>query len=154
MSMKWFSIKELIRSRTADKAGIDNTPGPEERAALEQLVGRVLDPLREAYGKPINVTSGYRSAALNGTLSGASKRSHHKRGMAADIVGTPNTGAENRRLYDLIEQLGLPYTQRIHEKGTLLNGPAWVHVSLDPEDPRKESLYTLDGKHYRVWPLS
>lgn len=150
--MKWFTAGELSRSTKADNLGIDNTPGPEERAALEQLVERVLDPLREAYGKPIKVTSGYRCAAVNKAVGG-SPGSHHKRGMAADIVGTPNTGAENRRLYDLIEQLELPYTQRIHEKGSLMAGPRWVHVSLDPADIRRESLWTPNGRNYHPWPF-
>ncbi len=148
--MKYFKMSELTRSDTAQRLGIGNEPGAAERAALETLVDRVLDPLREAYGKPITVTSGFRCQAVNGAVNGA-KKSHHVRGMAADIVGSPNTPQENRKLFDLIATLGLPFTQRIHEKGSLPKGPQWVHVSLDPEDVRRESLYTLNGKNYFKW---
>lgn len=151
--MRYFTIKELTDSQTARARGIDNTPDAEHERNLRTLVAAVLDPLREAYGKPIRVTSGYRSPRLNSAVGGV-KKSHHSRGMAADIVGTPNTGKENRRLYDLIKELGLPFSQRIHEKGSLMAGPRWVHVSYDPQDRREESLYTLDGKSYHPWPFS
>lgn len=58
--MKYFTMKELTKSSTSDKLGIDNTPTPEASVALSNLVTHVLDPLREMYGKPITVNSGYR----------------------------------------------------------------------------------------------
>ena len=53
--MKYFTMKELTKSSTADKLGIDNTPTPEASVALSNLVTHVLDPLREMYGKAITV---------------------------------------------------------------------------------------------------
>ena len=69
--MKYFSIKELTRSTTARRLGIDNTPPASAVIALHQLVDHVLDPLREAWGGPIRVNSGYRCPQLNKAVSGA-----------------------------------------------------------------------------------
>ena len=80
-----FSMKELAKSSTAEKLGIDNTPTPEASAQLSNLVTHVLDPLREMYGKPITVNSGYRCPKLNDAVGGA-KNSQHMRGEAADII--------------------------------------------------------------------
>ena len=62
--MSYFTIKELSKSSTAEKLGIDNTPAPEIRAKLNTLIS-ALDKIREQYGKPIIVTSGYRCPELN-----------------------------------------------------------------------------------------
>ena len=57
--MRYFTIAELIKSETADKKAIDNRLPKELLPNAQALVDNVLDPLREAYGKPITVTSGY-----------------------------------------------------------------------------------------------
>lgn len=124
--MRYFSIEELSRSETARRRGIDNTPPGDARKNLVALVENILDPLREAYGKPIAVTSGYRCPALNKAVGGVAT-SDHLSGRAADIVGTPNTKAENRKIFDLCKKLDLPYRQLINEKGY-----SWVHVSYNP----------------------
>lgn len=119
--MKYFSIEELTRSATAQAHGIDNTPTPGIRANLDALVRNVLDPLREAWGAPITVTSGYRSPQLNKAVGGATG-SQHMLGEAADIsVGSK---ADNRRLFDLVQKLELPFDQLIDEKGF-----QWIHIS-------------------------
>lgn len=119
--MKHFTIKELCRSTTASLLGIDNTPPASAVRSLQELVDKVLDPLREAWGGPIRVNSGYRCPELN-KLVGGTPTSQHQRGEAADItVGTP---ARNRRLLDLIKRLDLPVDQCIDEKGC-----RWIHVS-------------------------
>ena len=100
--MKYFTMGELVSSRTADKKGIINRCNKEHAANLTALVEKVLDPLREAYGKPIRVTSGYRCEALNKAVGG-SPTSDHMKGCAADIVGTPATKEENEYLFDLIQ---------------------------------------------------
>ena len=69
--MKYFTIKELSHSDTAVARAIDNTPTGEVVHNLTELVENVLDPLREKYGKPIRVSSGYRSAVLNRSVNGA-----------------------------------------------------------------------------------
>lgn len=127
--MKHFTIDELCRSDTARSRGIDNTPTEEVRKNLTALVGNVLDPLREWYGKPIYVNSGYRCPALNKAVGGVAN-SQHLTGQAADI--DVNDRAENRRLMKHIED-NLDFDQLIWE-----NGGAWVHVS-----------YRADGKNRR-----
>ena len=130
--MKHFSFQEFERSETAYRHGIDNTAPEEARRNIAVLVDRVLDPLREAFGKPLTVTSGYRCPELNKIVGGA-KTSHHLRGMAADI--STGNRVENRRLFQLVLDLKLPFTQLIDEKNF-----AWVHISLDPADVKRQVL--------------
>lgn len=138
--MKYFSIEELTRSATAAARKIDNTPTDEVARNLTDLVENILDPLREAYGKPVQVNSGYRSPALNKALKGAAT-SQHMKGQAADI--TAGNRKENKILFDLIQNLGLPFDQLIFEKGTRKEGPDWVHVSYDPERNRRQILFLV-----------
>ena len=86
---KYFTVEELCVSAVARSRGIDNAPPPQAVAALHDLIGHLLDPLREAWGGPVVVNSGYRSPALNAAVGGA-PRSRHMYGEAADItVPTP-----------------------------------------------------------------
>ncbi len=87
--MKYFSIEELVKSATAERLTIDNTPPRAARRMLTILVEQLLDPIRRRYGAPIIVTSGYRCPALNTAVGGVAN-SHHIVGCAADIVGTEN----------------------------------------------------------------
>ena len=130
--MKYFTIKELCKSSTAIQKGIDNTPNSEIVNNLKRLVEYILDPLRERYGKPIHVNSGYRCPALNKAVNG-SKTSHHMTGLAADI--TAGSVAKNKILFNLIQELDLPFDQLIDEKKF-----SWVHVSFS-EKPRKQILH-------------
>lgn len=97
--MKYFSIKEMTKSNTATAKGIDNTPDQTITDNLTKLIEAVLDPLREWYGKPIIVNSGYRCEALNKAIGGA-KSSQHMLGEAADI--TVGSKEENEKLFDYI----------------------------------------------------
>lgn len=130
--MKYFSFQEMERSDTATRHAIDNTIPAALRNNVAQLVDRVLDPLREAWGKPITVTSGYRCPELNKAVGGAGN-SHHMKGMAADI--TTGNKVDNARLFQKILDLGLPFTQLIDEKGF-----SWVHVSLEPGNLKRQVL--------------
>lgn len=130
--MKYFTIAELCRSNTADRLGIDNRCKEEHAANLMALVNNVLDPLREAYGKPITVNSGYRCEKLNKQVGGA-KISDHMKGMAADITG--GNPKENKRLFALIQELNLPFKQLIDESNF-----AWVHVSYDANNLKRQIL--------------
>ena len=119
--MKYFTIEELTRSATARRLHIDNTPPASAVAALHALVDHVLDPLRQAWGGPIRVNSGYRCPELNKAVGGT-PGSQHQRGEAADITVGSRSG--NRRLLALIKRLDLPVDQCIDEKGC-----RWIHVS-------------------------
>jgi hypothetical protein len=140
--MKYFTIKELSASTEARKMGIDNTPTPSAVVNLTALVDAVLDPLRERYGYPIHVRSGYRCPRLNKAVGGA-KTSQHVKGEAADIyVGKPKNKA---MLFSLIYYL-LPFDQLIWEKGDD-EAPSWIHVSYREGNNRRECL-RYDGKKY------
>ncbi len=127
--MKYFTIKELTRSTTAQLRGIDNTPSQQVIDNLTALVENVLYPLREAWGAPIHVNSGYRCAALNKAVGGV-PTSQHILGEAADI--TVGTRAKNQRLYALLRQLDLPVDQAINEHDF-----RWIHVSYGPRHRRR-----------------
>lgn len=130
--MKYFTIKELCSSSTAKQKGINNTPNSEVVNNLEQLVDYLLDPLRERYGKPITVNSGYRCSALNKAVNG-SKTSQHLKGLAADI--TAGSATKNKTLFNLAIELDLPFDQLIDEKNY-----KWIHISFS-KTPRKQILH-------------
>jgi hypothetical protein len=128
--MKHFTLEELTRSDTALRLGIDNTPPPSVVQNLHHLVEVLLDPLREAFGKPIYVNSGYRCPALN-TAVGGSRNSQHIQGQAADIRphlnppqrgGVATRGEANAELGRLLIDLNLPFDQ-------LIIYPTFLHVS-------------------------
>lgn len=123
--MKYFTLKEMSRSATAEKLGIDNTPDRTATRNITLLVDNILDPLREKYGKPIYVNNGFRCDVLNEAVGGAPD-SQHKYGEAADI--TAKNQADNALLFQIIKD-ELPFDQLIWERGND-KYPAWVHVSF------------------------
>lgn len=129
--MKYFSIKEMTKSNTATTKGIDNTPDQTITNNLIKLIEAVLDPLREWYGKPITVNSGYRCEALNKAIGGA-KSSQHMLGEAADI--TAGSKEENEELFNYIKD-NLEFDQLINESDF-----SWVHVSYREGRLRKQVL--------------
>lgn len=133
--MKYFTIQELTISNTAERKGIDNTPDQKAAAALTALVANVLDPLREAWGRPIVVNSGYRCPKLNRAVGGVA-RSQHTKGEAADIRTLSNRRWENEQLFQLIVQLKLPFDQLIDE-----HGYSWIHVSYSEGKNRRQVLH-------------
>lgn len=132
--MKYFTISELTKSATAKRRGIDNTPSSVIKENLTKLVDNILDPLREAWGAPIIVSSGYRCPKLNSAVGGA-KTSQHMYGQAADIRTVSDKPSENKKLFDLIIKLNLPYDQLIDEYGF-----NWIHVSYSSRN-RKQILH-------------
>jgi uncharacterized protein YcbK (DUF882 family) len=136
---KNFTLEELTKSETALRQNIDNTPDAEVTANLTLLAEKVLQPVRDHYGKGVKVNSGYRSLAVNAAVGGVqgAKPSDHTRGMAADIEipGVPN--------HELAEWIAanLPFTQVILEFYTRgVPDSGWVHVSYDPADLKKQTL--------------
>ena len=119
--MKYFTINELIRSDTALQRGIDNTPPPPIKIKLSNLINNLLDPIREAWGGPITVNSGYRCPVLNRAVGGV-PTSQHQKGEAVDItVGSPE---QNQKLFELIAAGNFDFDQLIDESNY-----SWVHIS-------------------------
>ncbi len=130
--MKYFTIKELTRSETAEKYGIDNTPTPEQLANLTILVDECLDIIREKWGQPLYVNSGFRSLELNRAVRGASS-SQHLEGKAADI--TAGSPALNRELFELILHIGYEFDQLVDEQNY-----TWLHISYNKGYNRKKAF--------------
>lgn len=140
-----FSLREMTKSSTATRLGIDNTPSKDVLDCLKALCVNVLEPLRKAWGAPIVVSSGYRCPAVNKAVGGAAK-SQHMLGQAADIHTVSDRPEDNRKLLDLIIELGLPYDQVINEYPDRKGGPDWVHVSYGPRN-RRNRLTCVRGKY-------
>jgi len=134
-----FSLDEFTFSQTAARKGIDNSPSPEAIAMMIALCEEVLEPLRAKLGRPIIVTSGYRSPGLNAMIGG-SPNSQHCKGEAADVV-VP--GLSPLEVCRAIEQLGR-YDQLIHEFGR------WCHVSWRGEELSRRETLTATHKDGRV----
>lgn len=128
---KYFTINELTKSSTAQKLGINNTPAQKVKDNLNNLIDKILDPLRKAYQHPIIVSSGYRCKDLNKAVGGAAS-SQHCLGMAADIHTVSNTKESNKQLFELIKSLKLPFDQLINEYNY-----TWIHVSYSPRNRRQ-----------------
>jgi uncharacterized protein YcbK (DUF882 family) len=134
-----FTLEELTKSETALRQNIDNTPTVEVVENLTRLAEKVLQPVRDHFGKGVKVNSGFRSLAVNAAVGGVqgAKPSDHTRGMAADIE---IPGLPNAELAQWIEA-NLEYTQVILEFYTQgIPDSGWVHVSYDPSSLRKQSL--------------
>ena len=125
--MKYFNMTEFSHSDTAVSLGIDNTIPKECKANIETLVHCVLDPIREHWGLPIRVTSGYRSPELNEELNGV-EDSYHMDGCAADISATDPE--RNVELMSLIRAMHLVGKLALTE---CYLGPKarYIHVAYD-----------------------
>ena len=124
---------EATASNKAKQLGISNTPNEKELQTMKLLAEAVFEPLRKWYGKPIQVTSFFRSAKINKAIGG-SATSQHSLGQAIDI----DTVSDNRKLFDYIKG-NLPFDQLIWENGDD-NTPAWIHVSYTETRNRKQIL--------------
>ncbi len=118
--MKYFTLSELLKSDTATKNKLWNGAPKEAEENLRALVDEVLDPLREAYGKPVRVNSGYRCPKLN-NLVGGSPNSQHMRGEAADIQPVVGNEADLPQLARILISNG--------KFDQLIIYPTFIHVS-------------------------
>ena len=133
---KNFSLSEMVKSETALRHGLDNTPGQAETAALKLLAEKVLQPVRDHFAKGVKVNSGFRHPEVNAKVGG-SKTSDHCKGQAADIE---IPGVANGDLAEWIKN-NLEYTQLILEFYTPgIPDSGWVHVSYDPANLKKQVL--------------
>jgi len=123
---KNLTLAEVTKSTTAKRLGIDNTPDEWTTENLRQIAINIFQPLREAFGCPIYVSSGYRSAELN-TAIGGSSRSQHVEGRALDLDADVYGGCTNAQIFNWIKE-NVEFDQLIWEFGDDDN-PDWVHVS-------------------------
>jgi zinc D-Ala-D-Ala carboxypeptidase len=131
-----FTLEEMIKSETALRNDMDNTPGEQEIGSLKLLCEKVLQPIRDHYGKGVKVNSGFRHPDVNAKVGG-SKTSDHCRGQAADveIPGVANAElaqwiADNLEFRQLILEF---YTPGVPDSG-------WVHVSYVADDNKKQIM--------------
>ncbi len=139
-----FSLAEMVKSETALRHDMDNTPGEAEIENLKRLAEKVLQPVRDHYGKGVKVNSGFRHPEVNAKVGG-SKTSDHCKGQAADIE---IPGVANADLAEWITK-NLDFTQVILEFYTTgIPDSGWVHVSYNPADLKKQVLTATkrDGK--------
>mgnify|MGYP005630424909 FL=1 len=133
-----FSLGEMIKSSTAIRQGIDNSPNTEHLINLTNLCCNILQPVSNHFKRTVTINSGYRSPSLNKAIGG-SKTSHHCFGEAADfeIIGLSNvelaTWIKNNLMFD---QLILEF----HIKGQPNSG--WVHCSYKKDKTNRKKIMT------------
>lgn len=131
-------LSEVIRSETAKRRGISNMPTPEHIKNLKLIAERVFEPIRNHFGVPIYISSGYRSKALNEAVGG-SKTSQHCSGEALDLdMDGSSSGITNAHIFNFIKD-NLQFDQLIWEFGTDQN-PDWVHVSYESAGRQKKQM--------------
>jgi len=133
---KNLALAEVMRSETAKRKGISNMPTPEHIENFKKLAENVFEPIREHFGVPIRLSSGYRSAALNKAVGGASS-SQHCKGEAIDI-DMDGTTITNKQLFDFVKD-NVNFDQMIWEFGTDAN-PDWVHVSYNSDGAQRKQI--------------
>ena len=141
-----FSLAELTKSQTATRKGIDNKPTLEHIENLTELCVQILEPTRRNFGKPMVITSGYRSEELCEAI-GSKTTSQHAKGEAADFE---MFGIDNKELAKYIKN-NLVFDQLILEFYNPDDpSSGWVHCSYSKEENRKQSLL-YNGKDYTEW---
>jgi hypothetical protein len=130
------SLAEVTRSETAKRRGISNMPTAEHIENFKKLAANIFQPIREHFGKPIIISSGYRSAELNKAIGG-SLSSQHCSGEAIDI-DMDGTDITNKQIFDYIKN-NLTFDQMIWEFGTDAN-PDWVHVSFAANRSQRKQI--------------
>ena len=130
------SLAEVMRSETAKRKGVSNMPTPEHIENFKKLAENIFQPIRKHFGKPIHISSGYRSAALNKAIGWASS-SQHCTGEAIDI-DMDGTAITNAEIFNYIKN-NLSFDQLIWEFGTDKN-PDWVHVSYESTGKQRKQI--------------
>ena len=142
MRKVYFTLAEFLRSSEAEKYKIDNTPTFEVVEHLSEVVEKVLDPMRAAYGKPITVTSGYRCQALNKAVGGV-RNSAHLTGYAADLRAADMAGFKKFVREWLISQR-VKFDQCIIENRGAVE---WIHIGLySPTGQQRGRIFNMTVK--------
>ena len=139
---KHFTLKELTRSQTASRHGIDNTPNEEQKDKLKTLAKGLEDVRTKLGGNPINISSGFRCEALNDRL-GSKRTSRHILGLAADF--TCDRYGDVDDVFSVLADSSIEFDQLI------LEYDAWIHISFPKEgDKALRQILIIDknGVHY------
>ena len=137
-----FTLQELCASQTAKEHGIDNTPPEEAVGNLRALCENCLEPLREALGLPVVITSGFRTKALNAKLAHSSSTSQHMRGQAADFyVGKGSREELIKAFKEILLNPKIDFDQ-------LILYPSFIHVSYVSKERNRRGILLArsDGK--------
>ena len=138
-----FKLGEFTKSITAERLGISNEPGYEQMLALRHLCREVLEPLRQHYGKPIRVTSGFRCQQLNQAVGGVGN-SQHQYGEAADLSVPSEAVARDWSQwlvkYTDFDQLLFEHSRRL--------GNCWLHISCrwDSSKNRHQAIFNYQAR--------
>jgi zinc D-Ala-D-Ala carboxypeptidase len=148
---KNLTLKEVTKSDTANRLGIDNTPEEFDIKNLRAIAEEVFQPLRDHFGVPLFVSSGFRSKKLNKAIGG-SKYSQHMVGEALDIDADVYGRVTNRELFRFIKE-NLIFDQLIWEFGDD-DTPNWVHVSYKEKGQNRKQVKRAyrdsKGVYYKV----
>lgn len=131
--MKYFSLAEMIRSDTARRLGIDNTPSDEIKKNLTLFIEKVLDPIREDWGSPIIVSSGYRCPMLNKAVGGV-KTSGHMYGFCADLQVKGDLRKFSNFVIEWMKEHQMKWDQIIWEKS---GNVTWLHFCWIGKDGKQ-----------------
>ncbi len=134
---KYVTYQEVTKSNQATALKLANIPNAEQLNNLRLVCTKIFDPLREHFGKPIGISSAYRSVDLNRKIGG-SKSSQHCEGKALDIDGDIFGGISNKLIFEYIRK-SCTFDQLIWEFGSE-NAPDWVHVSYNEGKNRGQVL--------------
>ncbi len=140
------SLSEVTRSETAKRKGISNNPTAEHLENFKLLAENVFEKIRNHFGVPIHISSGYRSKELNSAIGG-SQTSQHSKGQAIDVdMDGSGDGVTNADVFNFIKD-NLVFDQLIAEFPKQGN-PDWVHVSYTKVNNRKQILVAkkVNGK--------
>ncbi|BAQ88286.1 peptidase M15 [uncultured Mediterranean phage uvMED] len=145
---KHFSLKEMTKSATAARLGLDNTPNEEQIENLKALCENILEPLRDYYeSRPIMVSSGFRSEKLSEAI-GSSSRSAHCQGMAVDfeIPGFDNkqVAAHIKNNFDFDQLISEYYEEGVADSG-------WIHVAYKRDGSNRKQSLIKDKEGYKEW---
>jgi len=148
---KNLTLREAIKSNTATRLGIDNTPEDWEIHNLRAVAENVFQPVRDHFGVPIAVSSGYRSKKLNKAIGG-SKYSQHMIGEALDLDADVYGKVTNAEIFNYIKK-NLEWDQMIWEFGDD-EEPNWVHVSYKESGRNRKQIKRAyrdeKGVYYKV----
>jgi len=133
---KNLSLAEMISSESAKRKGIINTPTVDHLSNMRKLALNIFQPIREHFDVPVNISSGYRSLALNRVIGGA-LTSQHCSGEAMDI-DMDGSKVTNAQVFNWIKD-NLVFDQLIWEFGSN-NNPDWVHVSYESTGKQRKQI--------------